>query len=67
VTVSAPVTAHTKSSQPGDPTNRPMSAETMKIPDPIIEPATSIVESSKPSPLTNFWLASGGSVIALLI
>jgi hypothetical protein len=30
-----------------------MIAETMKMPDPIIEPATSIVESSNPRPLMN--------------
>jgi hypothetical protein len=35
----------------------------MKMPEPIIEPATSIVESSKPSPLTNFSSAGGGEVI----
>src|SRR5215831_1710431 len=29
-----------------------MSAETIKIPEPIIEPATIIVESSNPNPLT---------------
>ena len=51
ITVSAPVTPHTTSSQPAEPTNRAMSAETMKTPEPIIEPATSIVESSKPRPL----------------
>jgi hypothetical protein len=39
----------------------------MKIPEPIIDPATSIVESSKPSPLTNFCSATGCSVIALVI
>jgi hypothetical protein len=39
----------------------------MKIPDPIIEPATNIVESSSPSPLTNFWSATGVSVIAVVI
>src|SRR6476646_5054917 len=48
-----PVIAHTTSSHPADPTNRPISAETMKTPDPIIDPATSMVESSKPSCLTN--------------
>src|SRR3990172_7936651 len=34
-----------------------MSAETMKIPDPIIEPTTIIVESSRPRPLTSSPLA----------
>src|ERR1700730_9327617 len=48
---------------PGEPTCRPMIEETMKIPEPIIDPATSIVESSKPSPRTNFWSAAGGEVV----
>ena len=52
VTVSTPVTSHATSSQPGAPTCRLISAETIKIPEPIIEPATIIVESSKPSPRT---------------
>jgi hypothetical protein len=33
------------SSHPVLPSPRDMSAETMKMPDPIIEPATSMVES----------------------
>jgi hypothetical protein len=37
-----------------------MIEETMKMPDPIIDPATSIVESSKPSPRTNFWSSAAG-------
>jgi hypothetical protein len=40
-----PVRIHVMSSQNGDATVRPMSAETMKIPEPIIDPATSIVAS----------------------
>jgi hypothetical protein len=40
--------------------------ETMKIPEPIIDPATSIVESSKPSPLTNFCSVGGVSAIAVV-
>jgi hypothetical protein len=39
--------------------------ETMKIPEPIIDPATSMVESNKPSPLTSFSSATGASVTAL--
>src|ERR1700730_9370307 len=35
--------------------------ETMKIPEPIIDPATSIVESSRPSPRTNFSSVAGGA------
>jgi hypothetical protein len=41
--------------------------ETMKIPEPIIDPATSIVESNSPSPLTSFSSARGTSVTALAI
>ena len=41
--------------------------ETMKIPEPIIEPATSMVESNNPSPLTSFSSATGASVTALAI
>jgi hypothetical protein len=44
-----------------------MIADTMKIPEPIIEPATSIVESSRPRPLTNFCSATGVSGIAVVI
>src|SRR5437762_7940496 len=55
------------SNHPGDPTWRAMIDETMKIPEPIIEPATSIVESNNPSPLTSFCSATGASVTALAI
>jgi hypothetical protein len=44
-----------------------MSADTMKIPEPIIDPATSIVESNNPNPLTSFSLAMGASVTAVSI
>src|SRR5216117_2990840 len=67
VSVSNPVTIQTTSNQPGEPTCRAIIDETMKIPEPIIEPATSMVESSKPSPLTNFCPASGVSLIAVVI
>src|SRR5256714_9447832 len=51
--VITPVTIHAISSQKGEPTVREISAETMKMPDPIIEPATSIVASVSVSALTN--------------
>jgi hypothetical protein len=54
----------TTNNHPGEPTCREMSEETMKMPEPIIEPATSIVESSKPSPRTNFSSATGGAVVS---
>ena len=50
IRVSTPVTSQTTSSQPGAPTCRAMIEETMKMPEPIIEPATIIVESSRPKP-----------------
>src|SRR5215475_9231406 len=47
--VITPVTAHKSSSQPDEPTSRTMSAETMKIPEPTMLPATSMVQSNSPS------------------
>jgi len=40
--------------------------ETIKIPEPIIDPATSIVESSKPNPRTNFCSVATGVVAVVL-
>src|SRR5437879_13756359 len=37
-------------SPPAEPVCRAISAETMKMPDPIIEPTTIIVESKRPRP-----------------
>jgi hypothetical protein len=48
-TVSAPVMTHVASSQPAEPVCATMSAATMKMPEPIIDPATSIVPSQRPS------------------
>src|SRR5437899_7820576 len=64
MSVSRPVTSQTTSNQPGAPTCRAMIEETMKMPEPIIDPATSMVESSKPRPRTNFSSAGGGEIIA---
>src|SRR5207249_4008355 len=44
---------HTSRSHAGAPTWRAMSAETMKMPEPIIEPATTAVASHRPSPRTS--------------
>jgi hypothetical protein len=41
--------------------------ETIKIPEPIIEPATSMVESIKPNPLTNFCSVGAVSAAAVVI
>src|SRR5215472_12211609 len=46
--VSRPVRIHVISNPPGDPVSREISAATMKIPEPIIEPTTIIVPSNKP-------------------
>src|ERR1051325_4173503 len=51
--VMMPVRIHATSTNQGEWTLRPMSAETMKIPEPIIEPATSIVASVSVMALTN--------------
>src|SRR5579863_561683 len=49
----SPVIIQAASSPPVDPASRAMSAETMKMPEPIIEPTTIVVESNRPSPRTN--------------
>ncbi len=43
-----PVITHTKMSQPALPTLRVISALTIKMPEPIMDPATIIVPSSNP-------------------
>src|SRR4029078_4295257 len=52
-TVITPAASHASMSQSGELTVREMSAETMKIPDPIMDPATSIVASVRDRALTN--------------
>ena len=47
-----PAASQASMSQRGDPTVREISAETMKIPDPIMDPATSIVASVSVRALT---------------
>ena len=49
-TVSTPVITHESNSQPELPTSRAIDDDTIKMPDPIIDPATSIVESKRPKP-----------------
>jgi len=53
IRVTTPDTAHTSSKNPGACTSRRISAETMKIPEPIIEPTTSAVASSREIALRN--------------
>ena len=46
------VTSHAAISSAGESTSRAMSAETINIPEPIIDPITIAVELNKPSPRT---------------
>src|SRR5678815_4905307 len=58
VIVSTPASVQATSSQPGDPTSRDDSAEVIKMPEPIIEPTTIIVASSRLRPRRRFEGAS---------
>ena len=60
--VSTPVIPQATSSHAGDPTSRLIAAETIKMPDPIMEPATIMVESNSPSPRTKPVALSSGAV-----
>ena len=51
--VKKPVKAHTNNTHPPPPTLLEISALTIKMPEPIIDPITSIVESSRPNSLLN--------------
>ena len=51
--VMAAVTSHAPISSAGEPMTRDISAETMKMPDPIIEPMTIAVAENRPIPCTN--------------
>ena len=55
----SPDATHTATSPPGEPMLRPMSAETMKMPEPIMDPATSITASSSDSPCLSPASAAG--------
>src|SRR5215469_2171591 len=58
---------HAASRPPVEPDLRAMSAETMKMPEPIIEPTTMVVESKRPRPRTNPEdSAPAGRVVARL-
>src|ERR1700733_6773016 len=48
-----PVTTQAPISNTGESTKREISAETIKMPEPIMEPITSVVALVRPSPLTN--------------
>jgi hypothetical protein len=47
------VTSHATISNAGEPSPRDISAETIKMPDPIIEPITIAVAENSPIPRTN--------------
>jgi hypothetical protein len=62
-----PETTHAIKSQNGEPTDRAISADTMKIPDPIIEPATSMVASVSVNALTNSRDDGAVSAVAVVV
>jgi hypothetical protein len=66
VIVITPAKAHATSNQPGDPINRELSADVMKMPDPIIEPITIIVPSTRVRPRTSLG-AAVSVMVALFI
>ena len=59
--VMKPVTTQAAISRAGEFDSRAMSAETMKMPEPIMDPMTSVVALVRPSPLTNSWSWVAGS------
>jgi hypothetical protein len=63
VIVSTPASAHAASNHPGEPTSRDDSADVMKIPDPIMDPTTIMVASSKLRPR----MSLGGFVVTTRI
>src|SRR5262245_31031388 len=52
--VRVPEIAQAARSHPGEPVTRPLSAETMKMPDPIMEPTTRVVASRRPIPCSSW-------------
>ena len=48
-----PVTSQAPISSAGESTRREISADTIKMPEPIMEPMTSVVALVSPNPLTN--------------
>ena len=51
-----PATAHAPISNAGESTSRPISADTIKMPEPIIEPMTSMVALVRPNPCDQFLI-----------
>src|SRR5258708_4128779 len=63
-----PAMAQAPISSAGESTSRAISAETIKIPEPIIDPITSMVALVSPSPLTSSlscWLWMSQSLLAV--
>ena len=55
------VTIQAAMSSAGEPTMRAMSAETMKMPEPIMEPMTMAVAEKRPMPRTKCGATEGWS------
>jgi hypothetical protein len=60
--VMAAVTNHAAINRAGEPTPRLISAGTIKMPEPIIDPTTMAVALKRPSPCTRFVPAAGAEV-----
>src|SRR4030081_3454681 len=65
--VTTPETTHAIRSQKGELTVREISADTMKIPDPIMDPATSMVASVSVNALTNSRDDGDVSAVAVVV
>ena len=65
--VTTPETTHAIRSQKGELAVRAISADTMKIPEPIMEPATSIVASVSVNALTNSRDDGAVSAVAFVV
>src|SRR3954470_8586970 len=65
VMVMVPASTHATSNHPGEPTRRDDSADTIKIPDPIMEPTTIIVASTKPSDRVRAGRCSRAPVVSV--
>src|ERR1043166_9555347 len=66
VMVSTPASAHATSNHPGEPTSREDSAEVMKMSEPIIDPTTIIVASSRLRPRTRRAAEAGMGVASAM-
>ena len=63
----AAVTSHAAISRDGEPSVRDMSAETMKMPEPIMEPMTMAVAEKRPMPWTNCGVVAVSDICSFTV